>query len=187
VLPKAEDPGIVRELHLGLPLWLAIETPLGVLRAAELAGVPGVAGLLVGANDLALGLRARPGPDRLALLHALSAVVLAARAAGRVALDGTFNDLSDLAGLERQCLQGRELGFDGQTLIHPSQIGVANRVYGVGAAEAEEARELLTAWAQAEAAGQGVTAFRGRMIEELHARQARETLERREAEQGRGG
>jgi citrate lyase beta subunit len=185
VLPKAEDPAAVRELHLGVPLWLMTETPLGVLRAAQLAAVPGVAGLMVGANDLRLSLRARPTPERRELLYSLGAVVLAARAAGVLVLDAVYNDLQDGAGLERECMQGRDLGFDGKTLIHPSQIEVANRLYGVSEAEAQAARALLVAWDAAQASGQGVVAHENRMIEELHARQARAALERWQAEQGR--
>ena len=183
VLPKAEDPASVRELHLGIPLWLMIETPLGVLRAAKLAAVPGVAGLMVGANDLLLSLRARATPGRLPLLYALSAVVLAARAAGVLALDAVYNDLQDGAGLEAECLQGQGLGFDGKTLIHPGQIVATNRVYGVSETEVQAARELMHAWQEAEEQGLGVVQHAGRMIEELHARQARDTLGRWEAEQ----
>ena len=183
VLPKAEDPAAVRELHLGIPLWVMIETPLGVLRAAELAAVPGVEGLMVGANDLLLSLRARATPGRLPLLHALSAVVVAARAAGVLALDAVYNDLHDEAGLEAECVQGRDLGFDGKTLIHPDQIAVTNRVYGVSEAEVQAARELLHAWQEAQGLGLGVVQHAGRMVEELHARQARDTLERWESEQ----
>ena len=183
VLPKAEDPASVRELHLGIPLWLMIETPLGVLRAAKLAAVPGVAGLMVGANDLLLSLRARATPGRLPLLYALSAVVLAARAAGVLALDAVYNDLQDGAGLEAECMQGQGLGFDGKTLIHPGQIAAANRVYGVSEPEVQAARELMHAWQEAEEQGLGVVQHAGRMIEELHARQARDTLGRWEAEQ----
>ena len=183
VLPKAEDPASVRELHLGIPLWLMIETPLGVLRAAKLAAVPGVAGLMVGANDLLLSLRARATPGRLPLLYALSAVVLAARAAGVLALDAVYNDLQDGAGLEAECMQGQGLGFDGKTLIHPGQIVATNRVYGVSETEVQAARELMHAWQEAEEQGLGVVQHAGRMIEELHARQARDTLGRWEAEQ----
>ena len=183
VLPKAEDSASVRELHLGIPLWLMIETPLGVLRAAKLAAVPGVAGLMVGANDLLLSLRARATPGRLPLLYALSAVVLAARAAGVLALDAVYNDLQDGAGLEAECMQGQGLGFDGKTLIHPGQIAAANRVYGVSETEVQAARELMHAWQEAEEQGLGVVQHAGRMIEELHARQARDTLGRWEAEQ----
>ncbi len=183
VLPKAEDPASVRELHLGIPLWLMIETPLGVLRAAELAAVPGVAGLMMGANDLLRSLRARATSDRLPLLHALSAVVLAARVAGVLALDAVYNDLQDGAGLESECVQGRDLGFDGKTLIHPGQLAAANRVYGVSETEAQAARDLLQAWQEAEEQGLGVVQHAGRMIEELHARLARSTLGLWEAEQ----
>ncbi|WP_425145685.1 HpcH/HpaI aldolase/citrate lyase family protein [Deinococcus sp.] len=178
VLPKAEEPTRVREVSLGLPLWLMIETPLGVRRAAELAAVTGVAGLIVGANDLLLGLRARLTPDRSALLHALSSVVLSARIHGLAALDAVHNDLQDEAGLERTSSQGRDLGFDGRTLIHPAQIETVNRIYGVSDAEAQEARELLAVWEAARQEGRGAAVYRGRMIEELHARGARELLER---------
>ncbi len=184
VLPKAEEPERVRELHLGLPLWLMIETPLGVQRASQLAAVPGVVGLILGANDLLLGLRARATPGREALLHAHGAVVLAARVHGLIALDGVHNDLQDEAGLERTSQQGRDLGFDGRTLIHPGQIETANRVYGVDAAGAQAARELLDAWHAASAAGQGVALHRGHMVEALHAREAQATLARWAAEQG---
>ena len=184
MLPKAEDPASVRELHLGIPLWLMIETPLGVLRAAELAAVPGVAGLMMGANDLLRSsLRARATSGRLPLLHALSAVVLAARVAGVLALDAVYNDLQDGAGLESECVQGRDLGFDGKTLIHPGQIAAANRMYGVSETEAQVARELMHAWQGAEEQGLGVVQHAGHMIEEVHARQARSTLGRWEAEQ----
>ena len=182
VLPKCEDPAAVRELHLGIPLWLMVETPLGVLRAAQLAMVPGVAGLVLGANDLHLALRSRPTSDRLALLPALGMVLLAARAAGVVALDGVYNDLQNLPGLEAECQQGRTLGYDGKTLIHPGHIEAANRAYGVSEDEAQAARGLLANWDAAQAEGLGVVQHAGRMIEELHARQARHTLARWEAQ-----
>ncbi|ADV68493.1 HpcH/HpaI aldolase/citrate lyase family protein [Deinococcus maricopensis] len=183
VLPKAEDAASVRSLHLGLPLWLMIETPRGVLNADALAGVPGVAGLLAGANDLARDLRTRPHPDRWPLLHALSQVVLAARANGVVALDAVFNDVRDAAGFARECVQGRDLGFDGKTVIHPEQVRAANAAFGVSAQEAEAARALLATWAEARAAGLGVTTHAGQLIEELHARTAEETLARWTEEQ----
>ena len=178
VLPKAEEPARVREISLGIPLWLMIETPLGVQRVAELAAVPGVAGLIVGANDLLLGLRARATAGREALLHALGAVVLAARVQGLSALDAVHNDFQDEAGLDSTSKQGRDLGFDGRTLIHPAQIETVNRVYGVSDAEAQQARELLGVWDAAQREGRGVAVHGGRMIEELHAREARLLLER---------
>ncbi|MEF2278927.1 CoA ester lyase [Deinococcus sp. YIM 134068] len=176
VLPKVEDARVVRDLSLGLPLWPMIETPLGVLRAAEIAAVPGVAGLLVGANDLARALRTRSHPDRLPLLHALSAVVLAARAHSKLSLDAVYNDVRDPDGFARECAQGRTLGFAGKTVIHPDQIAPTNAAYGVTDAEAEEARALLTVWEQARQEGKSVTTHRGSLVEGMHADEARETL-----------
>ena len=177
VLPKVEDAATVRELHLRVPLWPMIETPLGVLRAPEIAAVPGVAGLIVGANDLARTLRTRPHPERLPLLHALSAVVLAARAHGKVPLDAVFNDVRDPQGFTRECEQGRTLGFAGKTVIHPDQVELANGVFGVTDAEADGARALLAVWEQARAEGKSVATYRGALVEQMHADAAQETLE----------
>ncbi|ANE44564.1 HpcH/HpaI aldolase/citrate lyase family protein [Deinococcus puniceus] len=176
VLPKTEDARAVAALSLGLPLWAMIETPAGVLNAAAIAAVPGVAGLLVGANDLARALRTGPHPERLPLLHALSAVVLAARAAGKVPLDAVFNDITDGEGLARECAQGRMLGFAGKTVIHPGQIAAANAAYGVTAAQADEARALLGAWETARAEGKSVATYRGSLVEQMHVDAARDNL-----------
>lgn len=181
VLPKVEDPRTVRELHLRVPLWAMIETPPGVLRAPEVAAVPGVAGLLVGANDLARALRTRPHPERAPLLAALSAVVLAARAHGKLPLDAVYNDVRDPAGFTRECEQGRALGFAGKTVIHPDQIGPANLAFGVTDPEAEDARALLARWEQARAEGKSVAVWRGALVEQLHADEARERLDLWEA------
>ncbi|SMB90216.1 HpcH/HpaI aldolase/citrate lyase family protein [Deinococcus hopiensis] len=176
VLPKVEDARTVGALHLRVPLWPMIETPLGALHAAEIAGVPGVAGLIVGANDLARALRTRPHPERLPLLHALSAVVLAARAYGKVPLDAVYNDVRDPEGFDRECRQGRTLGFAGKTVIHPSQVEAANRAFGVTAAEVETARALLQAWNQARAEGKSVATHGGALVEQMHADEAAEVL-----------
>ncbi|GAA5534880.1 CoA ester lyase [Deinococcus aluminii] len=176
VLPKVEDAGTVRDLHLRVPLWAMIETPLGVLRAPEIAAVPGVAGLIVGTNDLARALRTRPHPGRLPLLHALSAVVLAARAHGKLPLDAVFNDVRDPEGFARECEQGRTLGFAGKTVIHPDQVEPANAAFGVTNAEADEARALLAAWEQARAEGRSVATYRGALVEQMHVEEARERL-----------
>lgn len=177
VLPKVEQTSVPRSMTLGIPLWLMIETPRGVLAAPDLAAEQSVAGLIAGANDLARHLKTRAAPQRLPLLYALSAVVLAARAYGKCVLDAVFNDVSDLDGFERECLQGRELGFDGKTLIHPSQIETANRSYGVSEAEAQAARKLLSAWERGRSEGKSLITFEGQMVEEMHAREARELLE----------
>lgn len=177
VLPKVEDAASVRELHLRVPLWAMIETPRGVLRAPEIAAVPGVAGLLVGANDLARALRTRPHPERVPLLAALSAVVLAARAHGKLPLDAVYNDVRDPAGFMRECEQGRTLGFAGKTVIHPDQIAPANTAFGVTDEEAGDARALLASWQQARAEGRSVAVWRGALIEQMHADEAQETLD----------
>lgn len=176
VLPKTEDAHAVAALSLGLPLWAMIETPAGVQSAAAIAAVPGVAGLLVGANDLARALRSQAHPERWPLLHALSAVVLAARAAGKVPLDAVFNDITDAEGYARECAQGRMLGFAGKTVIHPGQIAGANAAYGVTEAQAAEARALLDAWETARAQGKSVATYRGSLIEAMHVDAARDNL-----------
>ena len=176
VLPKVEQTGAVRCLRLGVPLWLMIETPRGVLAAPELAAEQGVAGLIAGANDLSRELRARHTPERTPLLYALSAMVLAARAYGKLALDAVHNDITDAAGFEYICIQGRDLGFDGKSLIHPSQIDTANRCYGVSDEEAQTARALLSSWEAGRSEGKSVTTFRGKLLEELHVSEARELL-----------
>lgn len=184
VLPKVEDARAVRDLSLGLPLWAMIETPQGVLNAADIAAVPGVAGLLVGANDLARALRTRPHPERTPLLHALSAVVLAARAHGKVPLDAVFNDVRDPDGFTRECQQGRTLGFAGKTVIHPGQIDAANAAYGVTDDEAAAARALIAAWDTARAEGKSVATHQGALVEQMHVDEAHDLLALWEGTQG---
>lgn len=184
VLPKVEDARQLHALQVHVPLWAMIETPCGVLAAPEIAAVPGVAGLLVGANDLARALRTRTHPDRLPLLHALSAVVLAARACGKVPVDAVYNDVRDLQGFERECLQGRALGFAGKTVIHPGQVAAANEAYGVSEAEAQSARGLLAAWSAARAEGRSVATYQGALVEQMHADEAQEQLDFWEASRG---
>lgn len=176
VLPKVESARSVSELHLRVPLWAMIETPLGVLNAPAIAQATGVAGLLVGANDLARALRTRPHPERLPLLHALSAVVLAARAAGKLPIDAVYNDVRDPEGFGRECSQGRTLGFAGKTVIHPDQVAAANTAFGVSDDEAQAARDLLSAWDEARAAGKSVATYRGALVEQMHVDEAREQL-----------
>ncbi|WP_027460357.1 HpcH/HpaI aldolase/citrate lyase family protein [Deinococcus murrayi] len=176
VLPKVEDTAALQGLPPGLPLWAMVETPLGVLRAAEIAAAPGVAGLIAGANDLARALRTRPDPARTPLLPALSAVVLAARAFGKVPLDAVYNDVRNLEGFERECEQGRTLGFAGKTVIHPQQVAAANRAFGVSEADAQAARDLIAAWTAARAEGRSVATYRGALVEAMHVEEAQETL-----------
>lgn len=174
VLPKAEEAGAVAALAgaLGKPLLVMIETPAGVLAAPGIAAARGIAGLIAGTNDLAATLRLPPGAPRESLSLSLQTIVLAARAAGVVALDGVWNRLDDVAGFEAECAAGRLLGFDGKTLIHPNQVDPCNRLFSPDAAEIEEAEALLAA------ATGGAERFRGRMVETLHVEQARRLLAR---------
>ena len=172
--------------RLGAPetvrLWAMIETPRGVLNCRAIAGLVltgdsrRLDGLVLGTNDIAKETRARPGKTRLPILPWLSEVVLAARASDLFVLDGVFNDFSDAAGFEEECVQGRDIGFDGKTLIHPSQIDVANRVFSPSDAEVAEAREILEAFALPENIGKSAIRLNGRMVELLHADVARRTL-----------
>jgi len=159
-----------------LALWAMIETPRGVLKAAEIAESPGLACLVMGTSDLAKELRARHTADRQPMLTALSLVLLAARANRLAVLDGVFLDLRNDAGFAAACRQGVELGFDGKTLIHPSQIAAANAAFGPSPEAVAEARRIVAAFAEVEAAGKGVAVLDGRLIENLHMAEARRLL-----------
>ncbi|MXV19386.1 HpcH/HpaI aldolase/citrate lyase family protein [Deinococcus xianganensis] len=176
VLPKVERAHDAHALSLGLPIWAMIETPHGILNASHIAAVPGVTTLIVGANDLARTLRTQPHPDRTPLLHALSSVVLAARAHGKTPLDAVYNDIRDIGGFTRECQQGRALGFSGKTLIHPGQIDAANQAFGVTVAEAAEAQALIDAWDAARAEGKSIATHQGALVEQMHVDEAREVL-----------
>jgi len=178
VLPKVESASQVLDAIEALaaqgaaddlPLWCMIETPRGVLHADAIAGAAGcVAGLVMGTSDLAKELRAQPMADRAPLITSLGLCLLAARAHGKVILDGVHLDLTDDAGFEASCRQGRAFGFDGKTLIHPKTIAMANTVFGPSADEVAWARRIIAAHAEAERAGQGVVLVDGRLIENLH-------------------
>lgn len=183
VLPKAQDLAELERLNLELALWPMIETPRGVLAAPALAAQSAVAGLLVGTNDLARELRAQPSPERQELQYALQATVLAARATGKSVLDAVYNHVHDSAGFEAECEQGRRLGFDGKTVIHPAQVQSANRIFGVSAAQAQAAEQLLAAWQEARGQGKSVLKYAGRLVEELHIREAQDMLAQYRAEQ----
>lgn len=159
-------------------LWVMIETPMAILRIAEIAARAAqddsrLECLVMGTNDLVKEMRIPPTPSRLALLHALSASVIAARAYGLGILDGVYGSLADLTGFEAECLQGRGLGFDGKTLIHPSQIEPANRLFSPSDAELAEARVIIAAFEAPENRGKGVLNVAGRMTERLHYEMAK--------------
>jgi citrate lyase beta subunit len=179
VVPKVESVAEARAAvaaAAGLPVWAMIETPRGVLAAPEIAAVPGVSALVAGMADLAKDLRARPDAARTPLLYALSAIVLAARASGRLVFDGVFTAIHDLEGLEAEARHGLMLGFDGKTLIHPAQIEVVNRVFSPSPAEVADAAALVAAYDEGLAAGAGVTTFKGKMVEVIHVVEARRVL-----------
>jgi citrate lyase subunit beta / citryl-CoA lyase len=162
----------------GLAVWCMIETPRGVLAAPDIAAAAGprVAALVLGTSDLTKDLRAREAGDRLPLLTSLGLVLLAARAYGRAALDGVHLDLADAEGFAASCRQGRELGFDGKTLIHPQQIAPANAAFAPTADEIAQAGRIIAAYAEGSAAGRGAIRVDGRLVEALHAEEARRTL-----------
>ena len=160
-------------------LWAMIETAQGVLNLEQIArsSYPTrLAGLVLGPNDLSAELRLRPAPGRAALQPILTAMVVAARAHGLVALGGAFNDFQDAAGFEAECRQDADFGFDGKTLIHPAQIEAANRIFSPSEEDLAWARAVVEAFAGPEAAGKGAIRLQGRMIERLHLADAQRVL-----------
>ena len=157
----------------GTQIWAMMESPAGILNAAEIARAPRMAGFVMGTNDLAkdLGCRTR-GAMQMALQHCL----LAARAAGIVCVDGVYNAFRDEDGLARECAEGRDFGFDGKTLIHPAQIAIANAAFAPSEAEIELARRQIAAYEEAVARGEGVAVVDGQIVENLHVDTARATL-----------
>lgn len=163
-------------------IWAMLETPIAMLHAEEIAtSSERLTVLVMGTNDLAKELHAEHVPGRQPLMFGLSQCLLAARLAGKVILDGVYNDIKNEEGFEAECVQGRQLGFDGKTLIHPSQLEPCNRVFAPSEDEIAAAREIITAFEEATAAGKGVVTVNGRMIENLHVDNARRTLAQAEA------
>ena len=169
VLDKAGAPA-------DLTVWAMVETPTAVLDVRAIAAVDRVSVLVLGTNDLAKELRAALVPGRAPLLAHLATTLLAAREAGIAVLDGVYNDVKDLEGFEAECVQGAEMGFDGKTLVHPTQVEVANRVWAPSEDEVAYAHRVIGAFDEATAAGKGVVTVDGRMIENLHVDNARRTL-----------
>jgi citrate lyase subunit beta/citryl-CoA lyase len=136
---------------------------------------------VIGTNDLAKEMRCRPGADRAPLITALSLAVTAARAHGLTVIDGVFNDIADAEGLARECAQGADYGFDGKSLIHPSQVGPANAAFSPAAEEITKAQAIVAAFALPDNAGKGVVKVEGKMTERLHLAQAERILSIAEA------
>jgi citrate lyase beta subunit len=160
-----------------MAVWAMMETPKGFLRAEEVAGShPRLALFVMGTNDLVKDMRARHTPMRLPMVTALGLGMLAARAYGLTILDGVYNDIQDADGFRAVCQQGLEMGFDGKTLIHPSQVEPCNEVFAPSSAEIEMAGRIVAAFKMAQAEGKGVVTVDGRMIENLHVEQAERAL-----------
>ncbi len=158
-------------------IWAMLETPLAVLRAMEIATASERLKVLVaGTNDLLSELRAEDVAGRRPLETSLSLCLLAARASGRLILDGVYNDVGDLTGFAAECLEARRLGFDGKTLIHPAQIEPCNHAFSPSERDIQHARRVIAAFDLAAKAGAGVTTVDGRLVERLHAESARRVL-----------
>jgi len=165
----------------GMDLWAMMETPGAILAAAQIAAIaaipqPALTTFVIGTNDLAVELGVPPRPGRAALLPHLAQALLAARAHRLAILDGTFNDLDDRKGLKAECVQGRELGMDGKTLVHPAQVPIANEAYAPDPEDLAWARKIVEAFAEPGNAGIEVMRLSGRMVERLHERAARRTI-----------
>ena len=191
VVPKIDSPADVHAVEAALEaagapdrtrIWAMVETPVAMLHAEEIAAASErLAVLVMGTNDLAKELRAAHVPGRQPLLTGLGLCLLAARATGKVILDGVYNDIKDPEGFAAECRQGADMGFDGKTLIHPSQLEPANEVFGPSEDEVATARELIATWEAAVAEGKGVVTFNGRMVENLHVETARRAVAQAEA------
>ena len=184
LIPKvnsAADVQAVADLIPGVDLWAMMETPLAMLNAAEIAAHPRLTGMVMGTNDLAKDLNTRFRADRLPMMVGLGLCVLAAKAHGVVIIDGVYNAFKDADGLRAECDQGRDMGFDGKTLIHPDQLDVANAAFSPSDAEIDLAQRQILAFEAAEAAGQGVAVVDGKIVENLHIVTARGVLAKAKA------
>lgn len=197
LLPKVESADTVRQADAllrgagapeSLRLWCMMETPLGMLNAKEIAGAtPRLGALVMGTSDLAKDLHAAHTRDRLPMLTSLGLCLLAARAYGLAILDGVHLDLNDEEGFAHACRQGRELGFDGKTLIHPKTVAACNAAFAPAAEEVAYGRRIIDAHAAAAAEGKGVVVVDGRLVENLHVEAARRLVALAEAiERGEG-
>ena len=186
VVPKVSSASDVAAVEKGLEaagapdhtmIWAMVETPIAMLHAEEIASASDrLAVLVMGTNDLAKELHAEHVPGRQPLLAGLGLCLLAARAHGKVILDGVYNDIKDLDGFEAECFQGRQLGFDGKTLIHPSQVQPANAVWAPAPDAVDDARALIAAFEAGVASGKGVVTHNGRMIENMHVDKAKRLI-----------
>ena len=178
---RPEDLDAVAVITGDTPLWAMMETALGMLNAAAIAAHPRLQGMVMGTNDLAKELGSRHRADRLGMQAGLGPCLLAARAHGLVIVDGVFNAFKDEDGLRAECEQGRDMGFDGKTLIHPAQLDIANAAFAPTEAEIDLSRRQIEAFDAAIAEGKAVAVVDGRIVENLHVETARKTLARADA------
>lgn len=190
LLPKVDEAAHVEELARLLDarpetaqtrIWAMMESPLGVMNALAIARAPRMAGFIMGTNDLAKDMNCRFRPDRLPLMMSLQLPLIAAKAAGIMAVDGVYNAFRDEDGLRAECEQGRDMGFDGKTLIHPAQLAIANEVFAPSEAEIDLARRQIAAFDAASARGEGVAVVDGKIVENLHIVTAEQILARAQA------
>ncbi len=187
LLPKVNDAADIAGLAAKLDtlpgcadttIWAMMETPIGILNAAQIAAAPRMAGFVMGTNDLAKDLGSR---NRTAMITSLQLCLLAARAHGLVCVDGVYNAFKDDDGLTAECAEGRDMGMDGKTLIHPAQIAIANAAFAPSDADVDLARRQIEAFDAAVADGQGVAVVDGKIVENLHVETARATLAKADA------
>ncbi|MFT7594084.1 MAG: (3S)-malyl-CoA thioesterase [Paracoccaceae bacterium] len=184
LLPKVSSPADVDALAAitgDLPIWAMMETPRGMLNAPAIAAHPKLTGFVMGTNDLAKELQTRFRADREPLMTSLGLCLLAAKAEGLVIIDGVYNAFKDDEGLAVECKQGRDMGFDGKTLIHPAQVAVTNTAFAPSQDEVDLARRQIAAFQEVEASGQGVAVVDGRIVENLHVATAQEILAKAKA------
>ena len=184
LLPKVNSPEDLDALAAitgDAPLWAMMESPLGMLNAAAIAAHPKLQGMVMGTNDLAKELQSRARADRLPMMTGLGLCVLAGKAHGVALIDGVYNAFKDDEGHRIECDQGRDMGFDGKTVIHPAQLEVANAAFSPSEEEIDLARRQIAAFEECEATGQGVAVVDGKIVENLHVATARETLAKMDA------
>lgn len=184
LIPKVNSPAdldAVAEAVPGADLWAMMETAAGMLNAAAIAAHPRLKGMVMGTNDLAKELGSRFRPDRLPMQAGLGLCLLAAKAHGLTIVDGVYNAFKDEEGLRQECAQGRDMGFDGKTLIHPGQLEIANIAFAPSDYEINLARRRIAAFDEAIAAGQAVAVVDGKIVENLHIVTARQTLAKADA------
>jgi citrate lyase subunit beta/citryl-CoA lyase len=190
VIPKVDSSAYLDEVArlldaAGAPddmtIWAMVETPTAILDVRSIAGHRRVSVLVMGNNDLAKELRTGVLPERTPLIPALAMALLGAREAGKVILDGVYNDVQDADGFLAEARHGKAMGFDGKTLVHPSQVEPANRVWAPSDDEVAFSRRVIEAFREAQAEGRGVVTVDGRMIEHLHVQNAERILATAEA------